>query len=116
MDKKELQETAEQIINKAYEMTKKTAKAISEKAGEAAHVTKLMVEKITVEHKISQKMTRLGNSVYGEISNDGKDSLALTGDVKQLVGEIKGLEGELAQLREELSKARRQNGSSSVKE
>ena len=55
MDKQELYQKAEKALNQAFETAKKSIKVVSEKAGEAANITKLLVEKVTLEHRVSRR-------------------------------------------------------------
>lgn len=104
MDKKELFEKAEQALNQAFEAAKKSAKAVAEKAGEAAHVTKLLVEKVSLEHRVTKQFTRLGGCVYEKTAREGKNSLIDDPEVRSLVEEAKKLEGDLARIEAELER------------
>ena len=102
MDKQELFERAEQALNQAFEAAKKSAKLVAEKAGEAAHVTKLLVEKVSLEHKVTKQFARLGGCVYEKSARQGKESLIEDTEVRNLVEEAKELEEELAQVEAQL--------------
>ena len=108
MEKKEFFEKAEQALNQAFEAAKKSAKAVAEKAGEAAHVTKLLVEKVTLEHRVTRQFTRLGGCVYEKAARQGKESLMKDPEVQNLVDEVKQLEAELAQVEATLESERKQ--------
>ena len=64
MDKKTLYDKAEKAINQAFEAAKQSVKVVSEKAGEAAHVTKLLIEKATLEHRVTKQFAQLGSRIY----------------------------------------------------
>jgi len=102
MDKKELFEKAEKALNQAFEAAKKSAQIVAEKAGEAAHVTKLLVEKVSLEHKVTKQFARLGGCVYEKSAREGKQSLIQDPEVRSLVEEAKELEEELAQVEAQL--------------
>ena len=72
MDKKDIYQKAEKAINSAFETAKHSVKVLSEKAGEAAHVTKLLIEKATLEHKVSRKFAELGGRVYEKAVRKGE--------------------------------------------
>ena len=100
MEKKELFEKAEKALNQALEAAKKSAKLMADKAGEAAHITKLLVEKVSLEHRVTKQFARLGSCVYekstqGEIA--GEDS-----EVQRLISEAGRLESQLAKVEAEL--------------
>ncbi len=98
MDKKEFYEKAEKALNTAFETAKKSAKIVAEKAGEAAHVTKLLVEKATLEHKVTKQFARIGGRVYEKAAHEGQVSTAQDSEIKNLIEETKKLETELAQV------------------
>ena len=99
MDKKELFEKAEQALNQAFVAAKKSVKLVAEKAGEAAHVTKLLVEKVSLEHRVTKQLTRLGGRVYEKTAREGGSSSLLEDpEVQSLLDETKELEEELAQV------------------
>ena len=98
MDKKELFEKAEKALNQAFEAAKKSAKVVADKAGEAAHVTKLLVEKASLEHQVTKQFTRLGGCVYEKAARQGQGALLGDPEVQSLVEEAKKLEGRLAQV------------------
>ena len=95
MDKKEFVEKAEQTLNRAFEAAKKSAKAVAEKAGEAAHVTKLLVEKVSLEHRVTKQFARLGGCVYEKAARQGREDLLKDPEVQGLVDGVKKLETEL---------------------
>ena len=96
MDKKEFFQKAEQALNQAFESAKKSAKLVAEKAGEAAHVTKLLVEKLSLEHQVTKQFTRLGGCVYEKISRQAPSPLLKDPEIQGLVEEVKKLEAELS--------------------
>ena len=89
MDKKELFEKSEKAINQAFEVVKSSLKVLSEKAGEAAHVTRLLIEKATLEHKISKLFAQLGHKVY-EKSVRKSESISLEdSSIKKVIDQTK---------------------------
>lgn len=98
MDKKEFFEKAETALNQAFEIAKKSAKVVAEKAGEAAQVTKLLVEKVTLEHQVNKQFVRLGGLVYEKAAREGKESLVQDPEVRSIVNAVKELEANLAQV------------------
>ena len=61
-----LYDKTEKAINRAFEVAKHSVKTVSEKAGEAALVTKLLIEKAGLEHRVSKKFAELGNKIFGQ--------------------------------------------------
>lgn len=108
MDKKELYQKAEKAINQAFELTKQSVKVISEKAGEAAHITKLMIEKATLEHRVSKQFAQLGSRVYEQLSH-GQALSSEDAEIKRLVEETRQLDSELNKLEGELAKERKKS-------
>ena len=106
MDKKELYEKAERAINQAFETTKQAVKIVSEKAGEAAHVTQLLIEKATLEHRVSKQFARLGNYAYEKAVREGKTVSLKDGEFKKLADETQKLDAELAQVEANLQRER----------
>ena len=108
MDKKEFLEKAEQALNQTFEAAKKSARLVAEKAGEAVHVTKLLVERVNLEHRVTKQFTRLGGCVYEKAARQGKESLLKDPEIQSLVEEVKRLESELAQVETTLANERKQ--------
>lgn len=98
MDKKELYEKVEKALNHAFEVAKQSAKTVSEKAGETAYLTKLLLEKMTLEHRVSRQFTKLGNTIYQKSIREGKEVSLQDEEVKKLLEETKQMEVELAQV------------------
>ena len=98
MDKKTVYEKAEKAINQAFETAKHSVKTVSEKAGEAAHVTKLLIEKASLEHRVSKKFAELGNRVYEKSLREGKTISLTDAEIKNLINETRQLDVELAQV------------------
>ena len=98
MDKKEFYEKTEQALNQAFEITKKSAKVVAEKAGEAAHITKLLIEKLTLEHKVTKQFARIGGRVFEKTAREGQQTFAQDPEIKSLIEDTKKLETELAQV------------------
>ncbi|MCB9800059.1 MAG: hypothetical protein H6757_04810 [Candidatus Omnitrophica bacterium] len=98
MDKQTLYEKAEKAFNQAFEVAKQSAKVLGEKAGEAAHITKLMIEKAGLEHKVTKQFAQLGSRVY-ERASRSEGSLDLDDQViTDLIQETKELEGQLGKI------------------
>ncbi len=108
MEKKEFFEKAEKALNQAFEAAKRSAKVVAEKAGEAAQVTKLLVEKATLEHRVNQQFTRLGGCVYEKASRPGSESLLKDPEIQKLVQDIKDLESTLSKVESALESERKQ--------
>ena len=106
MDKRTLYEKAEKALNQAFEVAKQSAKMLSEKAGEAAHITKLLIEKVTLEHRVSKKFAEIGNQVCEKVLREGKNVSSSDSDLKRLIEETKQLEVELAQVEAKLERER----------
>ena len=112
MDKEELYRRAEQALNQAFEAAKKSIKAVAEKAGEAAHVTKLLVEKATLEHRVTKQLTRLGGRLYEKVAREGKESLVPDSELRNLIEETRQLEADLAQVEGTLESERKEKKTS----
>jgi len=108
MEKKEFFEKAEKALNQAFEAAKKSAKLVAEKAGEAAHVTQLLVEKASLEHRVNQEFTRLGGLVYEKAARQGKESFLKDDEIQRLVGAVQALENQLSQVERSLESERKQ--------
>lgn len=109
MDKKTLYEKAEKAFNQAFEATKKSVKVFSEKAGEAAHTTRHLVEKAALEHKVTKKFAQLGNLVYERACKKSEKTIDLDEqEIKDLIEETKKLDVELAQVEALLENERKQ--------
>lgn len=107
MDKKEFYAKSEKIINETFETVKKYAKVVAEKTGEAAHVTRLLIQKATLEHQIAKAFSQLGSQVYQTTVRQGeKLDLALP-ETQKVLGEIKKLDTELGQVEAVLEKERK---------
>lgn len=105
MDKKELYEKAEKAFNQAFEAAKHSVKVVSEKAGEAAHVTKLLIDKAAVEHRMAKVFSALGHRVY-ECSRNNESIAGGDGEAGRLIEEIRKLEGQVSDLNAALEKER----------
>lgn len=111
MEKKEFLDRAEKALNQAFEAAKKSAKVVAEKAGEAANVTKLLVEKVSLEHRVTKQFARLGGCVYEKTSRQGRETLLKDPEIQNLVDEVKKLETELAQVEASLESQKKQKRS-----
>jgi hypothetical protein len=107
MKKDTLYQKAESAINQAFETAKFSVKVMSEKAGEAAHVTKLLIEKAALEHRVSRKFAELGSRIYEKALRQG-ESISLNDDeIKKLIHETRQLDVELAQVEASLEEERK---------
>ena len=113
MDKKEFFEQAEKALNQAFDATKKSVKIVAEKAGEAAHITKLLVEKVTLEHRMSKQFARIGSSLYEKAIRQGKESLLQDGEIRGLLEETRELESSLARVEATLETEKKQKRTAS---
>lgn len=102
MDNKELFDKAEKALNNAFEAVKQSIKIVSEKTGEAAHITKLMIERVSLEHRVNKKFAQLGNCVYDLSVRQGRAVSASDPDIQKLVDETRKLDVELAQVEAEI--------------
>ena len=98
MDTKPLYEKAEKAINQAFKLTKESVKMVSEKAGEAAQITKLLIEKVALEHRASKQFAKLGHQVYEKALRQGETISLKDSKFKDLIEETKKLDVELAQV------------------
>ena len=108
MEKEELFQKAEQALNQAFDAAKKSAKVVAEKAGQAAHATRLLVEKASLEHQVTRQFTRLGGRVYQKAVREEGSSFAGDPEIRGLVDETKRLEDKLAEVEDELAQETRQ--------
>ena len=106
MDKENLHKKAEQAINQAFDMAKFSAKVFSEKAGETANTTKLLIEKMTLEHKVTKQFAKLGNCIYEKSTRQGKSVSTSDREIKGLIDETKKLDSKLAAVEATLDKER----------
>ena len=111
MDKKTLYEKAEKAINQAFVAAKYSVKAVSEKAGEAAHVTKLLIQKAGLEHKVSKKFAQLGSKIYEKALREGSKLNFSDAELQDLIEETKKLDLALAQLEAQLEQERKEKRS-----
>lgn len=102
MDKEEFFQKAERALNQAFEAAKKSARLVAEKTGEAAHVTKLLVEKVSLEHQVNKQFTRLGGRVYKKLNTQTPSPLLQDPEIQGLVQEVKKLETELSKVERSL--------------
>ena len=108
MNKKTLYEKAEKAINQAFEVAKQSVKIVSEKAGEAAHVTRLLIEKATLEHRVTKQFAQLGSRIYEKTLREGKGVSHQDAEIKDLIDETKKLDVELAQVEAIIERERKQ--------
>ncbi|MDP3919828.1 MAG: hypothetical protein Q8R76_03370 [Candidatus Omnitrophota bacterium] len=108
MDKKRLYENTEKILNQAFEAAKHSVKVVSEKAGEAAHVTGLLIEKATLEHRVAKRFAQLGNRIYEKSTREGNAQFLEDPEVNDLVERTKKLDAELAQVEATLEAERKE--------
>lgn len=107
MDKKSLYEKAEKAFNQAFEAAKVSVKTVSEKAGEAAQITKLLIEKAALEHKVTKKFAQLGSRVYDGARQEGASVDLNEAGVQGLLNEIRQIEIELAKVEAALENEQR---------
>ena len=115
MDKKDIYQKVERAINQAFETTKQAVKIVSEKAGEAAHVTQLLIEKATLEHRVSRQLAKLGHYAYEKAVREGKSVSLKDSEFKKLSDEAQKLDIELAQVEANLEQERQKLPLSKVK-
>ena len=82
-------------LDKALEVTRKSAKIIADKAGETAKISKLSVEAMSLEHQMSKKFAELGNLTFRSFKSKKEGALSSLSKVKTIVEELKKLEGKL---------------------
>jgi signal transduction histidine kinase len=107
MDRKTLYQKAEKAMNQAFEATKKSAKILSQKAGEAAHITKLLIDKVTLEQRVSKQFARLGSRVYEKTAHAGEKISTTDPEIRELIEQTKKLDSELAQVEATLEQERK---------
>ena len=107
MDKKEFYEKSEKIINETFEAVKKYAKVVAEKTGEAAHVTRLLIQKAALEHQLAKSFSQLGSQVYQTAVRQGEKIDLGAPETLKVIGEIKKLDIELGQVEAVLEKERK---------
>ena len=112
MNKEELYRRAERTLNQALEVAKKSIKVVAEKAGEAAQVTKLLVEKAALEHRVTRQFTRLGGALYEKVVREGQETLLEDSEIRELIEEAKKLEDDLVRVEETLEGEQKQKKSS----
>lgn len=98
MDKKEFYKKSEKIINETFVKVKWYAKVAAEKAGEAAHVSKLLLQKLALEHQLAKRLSQLGSKVYQEAVREGKVISLEDPQIKKIVEETKKIDAQLAQV------------------
>ena len=107
MDKKEFYAKSEKIINETFETVRKYAKVVAEKTGEAAHVTRLLIQKATLEHQLAKAFSQLGSQIYQTAVRQGETLKIQAPEVQKVIGEIKKLDTELGQVEAVLEKERK---------
>ncbi|MBU9889380.1 MAG: hypothetical protein KTQ49_05895 [Candidatus Omnitrophica bacterium] len=98
MDKNEFYKKSEKIINETFVKVKWYAKVAAEKAGEAAHTTNLLLQKLSLEHQLAKRLSQLGSKVYQEAVREGKVISLEDALVKKIVEETKQVDTQLAQV------------------
>ena len=106
MDKQEIYRKAEQAFNQAFEAAKASAKLVSKKAGEAAQVSKLLIEKLKLEHKVGKKFTELGNRVYDKAVREKGGSILEDAEVERLIDDARKLDDQLTEVESSLEQER----------
>ena len=107
MDKKEFYAKSEKIINETFETVKKYAKVVAEKTGEAAHVTRLLIQKATLEHQLAKAFSQLGSQVYQKSVRQGEAVELQAPEIQKVLNEIKKLDTEHGQVEAVLEKERK---------
>lgn len=107
MDQKTLYQKAEQAFNQAFEIAKQTVKVVSEKAGEAAQITKLLIEKASLEHRVTKQFAKIGSLVYEKARKDGGSVFLQDPDIQTLIESTEKLDGDLDRVEKELAKERK---------
>lgn len=107
MDKNELYGRVEKAFNQAFDATKASIKVVSEKAGEAAQITKLMIEKVSLEHKVSKKFAEIGSLVYEQTEKKGEPLNMSDESIKKLIQQTKALDAELQKVEASLEQERK---------
>ena len=115
MDKQTLYDKAEKAINHAFEAAQQSVKVVSQKAGETAHITKLMIEKVALEHKVSKQFAKLGGHFYERVTREGKTLSSSDKDIQAYLEEAKKLDVELARIEAELKQELNQKAPAAVK-
>jgi len=106
MDKKEFYQKSEKIFNETLDAIKKYAKVVAEKTGEAANVTKLLIQKTVLEHQIAKICSQLGSKIYDIAVRKGETFSLDESPLKAIVEEIKKLEQQHADVEKVLAKER----------
>ncbi|HNX69609.1 MAG TPA: hypothetical protein PKI45_09035 [Candidatus Omnitrophota bacterium] len=107
MDKKEFYEKSEKIINETFETVKKYAKVVAEKTGEAAHITKLMIQKASLEHQLAKSFSQLGGKIYQKGVRQGEPISLEETELQKIIAEAKKVDTELGQVEAVLEKERK---------
>ena len=107
MNKQEIYRKAEQAFNQTFEAAIKSAKMVSKKAGEAAQVTKLLIEKLKLEHRISKNFTELGHRVYDQAQRHSGESFLEDADIRRLIQEAKQLDQDLSRVEQGIERERK---------
>jgi hypothetical protein len=108
VDRKTLFEKADQAISQAFGIAKLSVKVVSEKAGEAAAVTRLMIQKATLEHRVSKKFAEIGSWVYEKSLKENANVDLKDAQIQRLIRGTKKLEGQLARVEASLIQAKGQ--------
>ncbi len=107
METRSLYEKAEKAFNQAFEAAKQSVKTVSEKAGEAAQITKLLIEKAALEHKVTKKFAQLGSRVYDGARQGGQSVDLQESSVRNILDEIRQYEAELTRVEAALENEQR---------
>lgn len=107
MDRKEFYEKSEKIINETFEAVKKYAKVVAEKTGEAAHVTRLLVQKAGLELQMAKAYSQLGSQVYQKTVRQKEPLEMETPEIQKVLTELRKLDTELGQVEAVLDKERK---------
>lgn len=107
MDRRELYVKSEKIINETFEAVKKYAKVVAVKTGEAAHITRLLIQKAGLEHQMTKAFSQLGSQVYQTTVRQGEKLEIEVPEIQKMLEEIKRLDTELGQVEAVLEKERK---------
>ena len=113
MDRKTLYDKAEKAIHKAFEIAKTSVRVVSAKAGEAAQVTKLLIEKASLEHRLAKRFTELGYRVYQK-AGSSEGSIIMDEDIRSLVKAVQKVDKELSEVEALIEKERQTKGKKKI--
>lgn len=107
MDRNDYWKEIEKALNQGFEAAKKSAKFVSKKAGEAARITKLLAEKLKLEHQIGKKFAELGHKIYDRAIRENVRPGGADSEVDHLIEEARVLDEKLNSVESKLEEERR---------